>query len=155
MKRKMKIISAACILCLLISAPFSSLIAQQPNPLAQQPDPLGGNFFPPELIMQTQQAIGLVEEQKTYIMSQIQEAQETFTKLNWSLQKEMETLIKLTSQNTADEKKVVEQLDKVLQIEEQVKKTQITLMVRIKNKLTTEQQAKLKQIKEQQSKQRQ
>ena len=102
--------------------------------------------------MQNQQAIGLSEEQKTYIMSQIQEAQETFTKLNWSLQKEMETLIKLTSQNTVDEKKVLEQLDKVLPIEEQVKKTQITLMVRIKNKLTAEQQAKLKQIKERQPK---
>lgn len=147
MKRKMKIISAAYILCFLISAPFSSLFAQQP-------DPFGESFFSPELIMQNQQAIGLSEEQKTYIMSQIQEAQETFTKLNWSLQKEMEILIKLTNQNMVDEKKVLAQLDNVLQIEEQVKKAQITLMVRIKNKLTAEQQAKLKQIKEQQSKQK-
>ena len=147
MKRKMKIISAAYILCFFISAPFSSLFAQQP-------DPFGEAFFPPELIMQNQQAIGLSEEQKTYIISQIQEAQETFTKLNWSLQKEMETLIKLTNQNMADEKKVLEQLDNVLQIEKQVKKAQITLMVRIKNKLTAGQQARLKQIKEQQSKQK-
>ena len=143
----MKIISAACILCFFISAPFSSLFAQQP-------DPFGEVFFPPELIMQNQQAIGLSEEQKTYIISQIQEAQETFTKLNWSLQKEMETLIKLANQNMADEKKVLEQLDNVLQIEKQVKKAQITLMVRIKNKLTAGQQARLKQIKEQQSKQK-
>jgi Spy/CpxP family protein refolding chaperone len=147
MKRKMKILSAACVLCFLISAPFSAIFAQQP-------DPLGETFFSPELIMQNQQAIGLSEEQKTYIMSQIQEVQETFTKLNWSLQKKMETLIKLTSQNTVDEKMVLEQLDKVLPIEEQVKKSQITLMVRIKNKLSAEQQAKLKQIKEQQPKQK-
>jgi hypothetical protein len=60
----------------------------------------------------------------------------------------METLTRLTNQNTADEKKVLAQLDNVLQIEEQVKKTQITLMIRIKNKLNTEQQAKLKQIRE-------
>jgi len=142
----MKTISAICLLCLLIAAPFNSLTAQQP-------DPMGDNFFSPELIMQNQQAIGLTEDQKTYIMSQIQEAQETFTKLNWSLQKEMETLVKLTSQNTADEKKVIEQLDKVLQVEEQVKKKQVTLMIRIKNKLTAEQQVKLKQIKQQQSRQ--
>ena len=143
----MKIISAAWILCFFISTPFTSLFAQQS-------DPFGEVFFPPELIMQNQQSIGLSEEQKTYIISQIQEAQETFTKLNWSLQKEMETLIKLANQNMADEKKVLEQLDNVLQIEKQVKKAQITLMVRIKNKLTAEQQAKLKQIKEQQSKQK-
>jgi Spy/CpxP family protein refolding chaperone len=143
----MKSILAICMLYLLITAPFNSLTAQQP-------DPFGDSFFSPELIMQNQQTIGLTEDQKTYIMSQIQEAQETFTKLNWSLQKEMEMLVKLTSQGTADEKKVIEQLNKVLQIEEQVKRAQITLMVRIKNKLTAEQQAKLKQIKEQQSKQK-
>ena len=141
MKRINKIITAAYILCFLISAPFTSL-------LAQQPDPFGESFFPPELIMQNQQAIALSEEQRTYIMSQTQEAQETFTKLNWSLQKEMETLTRLTNQNPADEKKVLAQLDNVLQMEEQVKKTQITLMIRIKNKLNTEQQAKLKQIRE-------
>jgi Spy/CpxP family protein refolding chaperone len=145
MKRKMKIILATSMLCLIISTSFGSLFAQQP-------DPLGESFFPPELIMQNQQAIGLSESQKTYIMTQMQEAQETFTKLTWSLQKEMEIFINLTSQNPVDEKKILEQLDKVLQQEEQVKKTQITLMVRIKNKLTAEQQARLKQIKEQLSK---
>jgi Spy/CpxP family protein refolding chaperone len=147
MKRKIKIISATCILCFFISAPFSSLFAQQP-------DSFGEAFFPPELIMQNQQSIGLSEEQKSYIISQVQGAQETFTKVNWSLQKEMETLIGLANQNMIDEKKVLDQLDNVLQIEKQVKKAQITLMVRIKNKLTAEQQAKLKQIKEQQLKQK-
>jgi Spy/CpxP family protein refolding chaperone len=147
MKRKMKIISAAYILCFFISATFSSLFAQQP-------DPFGEAFFSPELIMQNQQAIGLSEEQKTYIMSQIQEAQEKFTSLNWSLQKEMEILVRLTNQNMVDEKKVLGQLDSVLQIEEQVKKAQITLMIRIKNKLTAGQQARLKQMKEEQSKQK-
>ncbi|MGQ0738461.1 MAG: hypothetical protein ACT4OJ_05320 [Bacteroidota bacterium] len=81
-------------------------------------------------------------------MTQIQEVQEVFTKLNWEIQQEMETLVKLTSQNTVDEKKVIEQLDKVLELEKQIKKRQITLMIRIKNKLTVDQQNKLKQIKQ-------
>lgn len=136
---KTKLITTAFLFWLIIAAPFTSLHAQQP-------DPLGENFFPPELIMQNQQAIELTEDQKNYILSQIQEAQERFTKLNWSLQKEVETMLKLISQTTADEKKVIEQLDKVLQIEEQIKKKQITLMLRIKNKLTAEQQSKLRQI---------
>jgi Spy/CpxP family protein refolding chaperone len=135
------------IICLFVTVSFSSLFAQQ-----QKPDQLGESFFPPELIMQNQQAIGLTESQRTYIMTQIQEAQEVFTKLNWSIQQEMETLSNLINQNIVDEKKVQEQLDKVLELEKQIKKRQITLMVRIKNKLTAEQQAKLKQIKDQQTK---
>lgn len=142
---KTKLITTAFLFGLIIAAPFKSLHAQQP-------DPLGENFFPPELIMQNQQAIGLSEDQKNYIISQMQEAQEGFTKLNWSLQKEVELMLKLISQTSADEKKVIEQLQKVLQIEEQVKKKQITLLLRIKNKLTTEQQNTLRLIRVQHAK---
>jgi hypothetical protein len=38
------------------------------------------------------------------------------------------------------------QLDKVLNTEREVKRTQIALMVRIKNKLTPEQQSRLRQL---------
>jgi len=115
MKRKMNLFSTACILCFLLPGSLSSVFAQSP-------DPLGDSFFPPELIMQNQQAIGLSDEQKNYIISQIHEAQETFTKMNWSLQKEMETMIKLTSQTKIDEKMTLAQLDNILRMEEQVKK---------------------------------
>ena len=66
----------------------------------------------------------------------------------------MEILVTLTNQSMVDEKKVLDQLDNVLQVEKQVKKAQITLMVRIKNKLTAGQQGSLTQIKAQQSKQK-
>jgi len=130
------------IFSVLLTASFSSLFAQQP-------DPLGDSFFPPELIMGNQNAIGLNENQRAYIMAQIQEAQETFTKLSWALQQEIETMVKLSNQGIVDEKKMLEQLDKLLELEAQIKKKQITLMVRIKNKLTLEQQAKLKIVKAQ------
>ncbi len=47
----------------------------------QQPptDPLGEPLFPPDLVMQHQQAIGLSEDQKTFIKAEIQKAQARFT----------------------------------------------------------------------------
>ena len=43
----------------------------------QQPDqdPIGQSFFAPELAMQHQEAIGLNEEQKTYLKTEIRQAQ--------------------------------------------------------------------------------
>ena len=49
----------------------------------------------------------------------------------------------------ADEEKVRSQLDKVLSAENEIKKTQLGLMVRIKNLLTGQQQGQLHQIRKQ------
>ena len=45
-----------------------------------------------------------------------------------------------------DEQEALAQLDKVLATERDIKREQITLLVRIKDKLTPEQQAKLVEI---------
>jgi Spy/CpxP family protein refolding chaperone len=58
----------------------------------------------------------------------------------------MEWLVNLLKQNPADETQVTAQLDKVLNAEDEVKRTQIALMVRIKTKLTREQQARLRHL---------
>jgi len=121
----------------------ATLGGQQPSPGG---DPVGENLFPPELIMQNQKAIGLEEAQKTYIVSEISKAQGRFTELQWQLQEAMETLVGFLKRDIADEQQVLEQLDKVLNLEREVKRTQITLMVRIKNKLSSAQQAQLRKL---------
>ncbi|HNR11816.1 MAG TPA: periplasmic heavy metal sensor [Thermodesulfobacteriota bacterium] len=105
------------------------------------------NFFPPEMIMRHQQEIGLTEEQKTYMKTQTQEAESTFTSLEWDLHDAIGTLDTLTAQQTPDEKQVLAQLDKVLSLENKIKRARLTLMIRLKNKLTPEQQAKLVELK--------
>ncbi len=123
------------------------LLAGRP-PLAQQPhpehDPIGESLFPPELIMQNQKAIGLDEAQKNSIRAEISKAQGRFTELQWQLQDAMETLASLLKQDTVEEQQALAQLDKVLNAEREIKRTQIGLLVRIKNKLTPEQQARLR-----------
>jgi Spy/CpxP family protein refolding chaperone len=115
---------------------------------AQQPeqDPIGQSFFAPELVIQHQEAIGLSAEQKEYFKTEIRQAQLKFTELQWKLQDEMEKLVALVKQPHVDEQQVLGQLEKLLAAEREVKREQVTLLVRIKNKLTPEQQGKLAEL---------
>jgi len=58
----------------------------------------------------------------------------------------MEKLLSLVKQPRVDEQQALAQLDKVLAAEREIKKEQVTLLVRIKNKLTPEQQSKLSEL---------
>lgn len=136
------------IIRLFVSVLCASLLVIGPPLWAQQPtDPIGDSLFPPELVIQHQQAIGLSADQKDFIKAEIQKAQTRFTELQWQLQNEMETMVSLLKQDRGDEKNILSQLDRVLSLEREVKRTQITLLVRIKNKLTPEQQSRLQEIK--------
>lgn len=125
-----------CICALLLFAAGAG--GQQPNP-----DPIGQNFFAPELVLQHQEAIGLSAEQKESLKTEIRQAQLKFTELQWKLQDEMEKLVAIITPSHVDEQQVLAQLEKVLAAERDIKREQVTLLVRIKNKLTPEQQAKL------------
>jgi Spy/CpxP family protein refolding chaperone len=121
--------------------------AQQPGP---NQDPIGQSFFAPELVMQNQETIGLNDEQRAYLKSEIRQAQLKFTDSQWKLQDEMEKLVSLVRQPHVDEQLVLAQLEKVLTTEREVKRAQVSLLVHIKNKLTAEQQAKLEEIRNKQ-----
>jgi Spy/CpxP family protein refolding chaperone len=96
--------------------------------------------------MRNQKAIGLTDEQKTTIRGELLQAQTRFTELQWELQDQVESLVSLLKQEKVDEQQALAQLDKVLDVEREIKRAQIGLMVRIKNKLTPEQQAQLREI---------
>jgi len=120
----------------------SSLGAQQPPAL----DPVNELLFPPELVMARQNAIGLSDAQKTYLRAEVLKAQTRFTELQWQLQDAMEGFTGLLKQSKADEAQVAAQLDKVLASEREIKRAQISLLVRIKNNLTEEQQHRLQAL---------
>jgi Spy/CpxP family protein refolding chaperone len=119
----------------------------------QQPDqdPIGQSFFAPELVIQHQEAIGLSAEQKDFFKTEIRQAQLKFTEWQWKLQDEMERLVSLVKQPRVDEQQALGQLEKVLATEREIKRQQVTLLVRIKNKLTPEQQAKLSELRSKQA----
>jgi Spy/CpxP family protein refolding chaperone len=121
-----------------------------PAPAAESPspgdDPLARHLFPPERVMGHAQEIGLDETQRTAIRKEVQKAQSKFLDLQFDIQTEMETLVRLVQQTKVEEPKVLAQLDRVLALEKEIKKTQISLLVRIKNTLTPAQQAKLSEM---------
>jgi len=125
--------------------PFVPHQPQQPHP-PQGPDPFAGNLFPPELVMQHRRELGITDEQKTFIRDESIKASTRFNQLQFQMQDEVETMVTLMKGVTVDEQKALAQLDKVLNIEREVKRTQLGLSIRIKNKLTAEQQGKLQEL---------
>src|SRR6266704_6708731 len=116
---------------------------------AQSPpaDPLAENLFPPELVIQHQSDIGLTEEQRNALITEVQKAQEHFSDLQQRLQKEVDALVVLLKREQVEEQAALAQFDKVLNQEREVKRAHLALVLGIRNKLTREQQAKLRDIK--------
>ncbi|MGH9928980.1 MAG: periplasmic heavy metal sensor [Pyrinomonadaceae bacterium] len=130
---------------LLLSVVLTS--AQQPQPPPTENDPLGEAVFPPELVMQHQREIGLTDEQKAFMRGEIQRVTVRFNELQWQLQDAMEALGSTMKEGAVNEQQALAQLDKVLDAEREIKHLHIGLAIRIKNKLTLEQQAKLQGFK--------
>ena len=106
-------------------------------------DPLARVLFPPELVMQHQQDIGLRAEQRAGITKAIQEFQTKVVDLQWRMQEQSQQLARLLEKPTVDQAAALAQVDEVLGGEREVKRAHITLLIQIKNTLSAEQQAKL------------
>ncbi len=104
-------------------------------------------FFPPELVMRNQQALELTEEQRDYIVKEIQQAQSEFTGLRWDVQNETQHLKQLLEKRDLDEAELLAQFETVLDLERNIKRTQLIVAVRIRNVLNDEQLKKLEQLK--------
>ena len=115
---------------------------------AQQPpqapdDPLARLLFPPELVMQHQQDIGLRAEQRTAITKAIQDFQSKVVDLQWRMQEQSQRLASLLDKPAVDQAAALAQVDEVLGVEREVKRAHISLLISIKNTLSAEQQARL------------
>ena len=109
-------------------------------------DPFARLLFPPEKVIGHALEIGLDDSQKNSIRIEVQKVQTKFLDVQFELQSEVEKMTRLLQEKTVDETKVLAEVDRILALEKEIKKTQITLLVRIKNLLTPAQQAKLSEI---------
>jgi Spy/CpxP family protein refolding chaperone len=105
-------------------------------------------LFPPELVMQHQRAIDLTPEQRSVITQAITALQSRVIELQWDMQSENERLAELARSVVVDEEAVLAQMDRVLDIENQVKRAHLMAIVRIKNALTEDQQRQLQELRE-------
>ena len=117
------------------------------TPSAQQPDdPIARHLFPPDLLMKYQREIGLSESQRKTMLEAIAKSQMRFVELQWDSQGESEKLAQLLQARPLDEAAVLAQADRLMALERDVKKTHLSLLVRLKNLLSESQQRKLAEL---------
>jgi Spy/CpxP family protein refolding chaperone len=119
---------------------------QQGPPPHPPMDPFGDALFPPDLVMQHQRELGLTDEQKTFMRGEINRTMTRFNELQWQLQDATEVLHETMKANSVNEQLALSQLDKILDGEREIKRAHMELAIRIKNKLTPEQQTKLQSL---------
>ena len=127
---------------LLLSA-CSLLAADKPSTHA---DPFAGAFFPPEVILQTHEQIGMSQQQLEMFQARVSKTQTQSEDLRKKLELETAALAALAKQERVEEASLLSQFDKVLDAERNLKHLHISLMVAIKNLLTPEQQARLREL---------
>ncbi len=109
-------------------------------------DPVGESLFPPDFILEHGQDINLTTEQKTAIRNEVKNTQSKFTDLQFQLQDETQNFATMLKQPKVDEKQALAELDKVLDLERQIKRLHVGMALRVKNTLNADQLEKLKQL---------
>jgi len=110
------------------------------------PNPLDHLMFPPDMIMGHARQLNLTDEQKAYMRAEIQKTTTTYQELQWKLQDQSELLHETMKSTSVNEQQALAQLDKVLELEREIKRLHIGLAVRLKNRLTPEQQEQLNKM---------
>jgi len=105
-------------------------------------DPIAATLIPPDVVMAHQEALGLTDAQRKAIQSDAQSAQLRFTTVQWQLSAATERLAAVLSAAHVDQGRALAALDAVLVLERELKHTQLTLMIQIKNELSADQQGR-------------
>ena len=130
--------------CLALLASAGRALGQNPKP----DDAFAQALFDPQLVLRHAQTIGLTTGQRRTILDELKTTQVALGPLQANMTEPALDLIELLGQTRVDEARVVAKMDQVLKIENEVKKQQAALLVRIKNALTADQQARLRQLRD-------
>lgn len=118
-----------------------------PAAAQEHPDKSFDKFlFPPELVMQNQQKIGLRADQRSTITEAVQQLQAKVVELQWKMQDESQKLGESLAKSPVSETETLAQVDRVLAVEREIKRAHIAMLIRIRNALTPEQHAMLRSL---------
>lgn len=133
---------AACAIGMLIGA---EPVAAQATPKPEA-DPFAAVLFPPELIMQHARAIRLSDEQRVTITRHIEQLQSRVVRMQWQLTEQVQALRATLARARVDQDRAIDQLNRVLETEKDVKKAHLEMLIRIKNVLRPDQQTELARL---------
>ena len=100
------------------------------------------NLFPPELILSNQDALGLTDDQIAAIKKLLNDTHARTLDIHVDLQRATERLNHAVEPAKIDEAAALAAADQAMALEAQVKRAHLTMMIKMKNLLTEEQQAK-------------
>lgn len=131
---------------------FSSWLGAEPAAAQAAPkpeaDPFATVLFPPELIMQHARAIRLSDEQRGTITSHIEQLQSRVVRMQWQLTEQVQALRGTLARPRVDQDRAIDQLNRVLDTEQDIKKAHLEMLIRIKNVLRPEQQSELARLRD-------
>ena len=111
--------------------------------LAQGPggdkDVFRGKLFAPNIILEHQDELNLSKQQFTEIRAAVVEVQSNVAEHEWDMQEAYQALMLELDKSPVSEERVLEYAGEALLAENQVKKKQMAMLVRLKNLLTAEQ----------------
>ena len=141
MRQGMRRILPMAGLCLVLAA--AGTYAQQPGP---QRDPFQGKLFAPNVILENRDALDLTREQFTAIRGAVVEVQGDIAEHEWDLREAYQQVLADLDESPVDEDKILSGVEKALLAENEVKKRQVALLIRLRNLLTDEQMATLQSL---------
>jgi len=105
-------------------------------------------LFDPQFVLKNAQAIALTSAQRRSIIDELRTAQTALAPLQVDMAEPALELQELLDGTRIDEAKALSKIDQVLKIENEVKKRQAAFIIRVKNLLTPDQQAKLRTLRD-------
>lgn len=115
--------------------PFRSDISPQ--------SPTLRDLYPPEQVLENQVALGMTDDQLDALKKLLQETHTATLDAQFTLQRNVEALRAALQSSRVDEAAALAAADRVMQLESATKRTHLSMLIRIKNLLTADQQKKL------------
>ena len=112
----------------------------------QDRDVFKGKLFPPNVILEHQDELGLTKEQFTAIRAAVVEVQGNVAEHEWDLREAYQRVMNDLDESPVDEDKVMENVGKALLAENEVKKLQVAMLIKLRNLLTDEQMEYLQSV---------
>jgi len=119
---------------------IESGFAESNNPGAEL---MAEHFYSPQLVIKHAREISLSNKQKDKIKQSIKELEAASLDIKWELQEHAGDLIELVKQESVNEREAIATADALMNLETAMKKLQLTLLIRIKNLLTSSQKKNL------------
>ena len=128
-----------CMLLVLVLTVFSAGAATA-DPKA---DVFKGKLFPPNVILENQAALGLSKDQLQGIRAEVVTVQAKVAEHEWDMREAYQNVMADLDKAPIDEDRVLKEVGAALSAENEVKKLQVRMLVRLKNLLSEEQIAYL------------